>query len=181
MFALHVFAVARNSPGHCIGSDVGHIDFDGNLDCGTCIGSDKEIDCGWRQLALDASGRSDSVASLAVLDVVTVEPPVVLRQHRDSIGRVEGQRVRRTRQIVSPRGLHPGVDPQGRLREHQCADESHDGEGKSAPAESSEFCGASRIHKSVRGRIGLICAAAVGIMSSTKLERVRLNEVSSNE
>ena len=47
-----------NQPGHCCGGDEGHIDFKGRLNCGTCIGADRELDCAWRQLALDmAKGK----------------------------------------------------------------------------------------------------------------------------
>ena len=48
------FASHPNSPGHCVGTDTGHVEADGKtLNCGTCIGADKEIDCGWRKLVLD--------------------------------------------------------------------------------------------------------------------------------
>jgi hypothetical protein len=42
-----------NEPGHCVGDDTGHFEPNGDLNCGTCIGSDKAIDCGWRTLALE--------------------------------------------------------------------------------------------------------------------------------
>jgi len=55
---LHLLTLALgsapNSPGHCVGTDLGHFMPDGSLNCGTCIGrEDMATDCAWRKLALD--------------------------------------------------------------------------------------------------------------------------------
>ena len=39
LLAINALSSAPNSPGHCVGTDDGHLNPDGSLNCGTCIGT----------------------------------------------------------------------------------------------------------------------------------------------
>jgi hypothetical protein len=70
-----------------VGGNKGHFDFDGKLNCGTCIGTDKSIECGWRKLALAMAiqklGPSVSISvheALQLEGLCGVQPPTTVKK-----------------------------------------------------------------------------------------------------